>query len=297
MLLAVVSDLHPEFYAGEPNGGWADLPAFEDVDVLALVGDFGVPLTKGLQWIGDNLGHVPHVIAIAGNHEFYKGEPGSGEEGAFYQEQMQRGRELAASIGNVHLLQNDVLVLDDHPTVRFLGATTWSDLSIRPETMSRKQAMFFSQNGYLERDDSRYRSGRPHSDFREIRYGAGNSRHRFTPSQMLALHAESRAFFERTLAEEFSGETICLSHMGPAPSVADGDHSWLYGWRDMLPLLEGPIAPSLWIHGHVHSNHEYFCGRTKVLCNPRGYPGENPAFDPHLVVEIDEPAPAAQMGM
>jgi hypothetical protein len=27
-------------------------------------------------------------------------------------------------------------------------------------------------------------------------------------------------------------------------------------------------------------------GRTRVLCNPRGYPGENPNFNPALVVEV-----------
>jgi hypothetical protein len=296
MRLGIVSDIHPEFYAGEPNGGWADLPSFDDVDVLAICGDFGVPLTKGLRWVGDNFAHVPNVIVIAGNHEFYKGEPGSGDENAFMQEQLARGREMAAGMPNVHFLDNDVLVLEAHPGIRFLGATTWSDLSIRPDYLSRKQVMSLSQRGFAD-ERERYKQMLPHRDFREIRYGAGNSKHRFTPAQMLALHEESRAFFERALSESFAGETICLSHMGPAPSVADGDHSWLYGWSDMLPLLDGPNAPSLWCHGHVHSNFDYSIGRCRVLCNPRAYPSENPNFNPRLTVEIDEPAPASTYGM
>ena len=28
------------------------------------------------------------------------------------------------------------------------------------------------------------------------------------------------------------------------------------------------------VHGHVHSNHNYYIGKTNILCNPLGYPGE-----------------------
>jgi Icc-related predicted phosphoesterase len=43
----------------------------------------------------------------------------------------------------------------------------------------------------------------------------------------------------------------------------------------------------LWIHGHVHEAQDYVIGRTRVLCNPRGYPGElNPSFVLELVATI-----------
>jgi hypothetical protein len=41
----------------------------------------------------------------------------------------------------------------------------------------------------------------------------------------------------------------------------------------------------------VHDSVDYEIGRTRVLCNPRDYYGDNPAFDPALVVEVGDPAP------
>jgi Icc-related predicted phosphoesterase len=47
--------------------------------------------------------------------------------------------------------------------------------------------------------------------------------------------------------------------------------------------------PQLWVHGHIHSSRDYRVGRTRVVCNPRGYvPFEpNAGFDPALVIELD----------
>ena len=42
--------------------------------------------------------------------------------------------------------------------------------------------------------------------------------------------------------------------------------------------LEGLIEeyqPILWIHGHTHDPFDYELFATRVVCNPRGYPGEH----------------------
>ena len=46
--------------------------------------------------------------------------------------------------------------------------------------------------------------------------------------------------------------------------------------------------PTLWIHGHTHSNCDYYLGNTRVICNPRGYVGHelNKGFDPYLTIEL-----------
>lgn len=44
--------------------------------------------------------------------------------------------------------------------------------------------------------------------------------------------------------------------------------------------------PKLWIHGHTHSCFDYYIGATRVVCNPHGYPGENPNFRTDFVVEV-----------
>ena len=53
-------------------------------------------------------------------------------------------------------------------------------------------------------------------------------------------------------------------------------------------IINMPKPPKLWIHGHVHSRHDYMIGDTRVICHPRGYPRENgwhETYEP-LIVEI-----------
>ncbi|WP_064710025.1 hypothetical protein [Rhizobium bangladeshense] len=44
--------------------------------------------------------------------------------------------------------------------------------------------------------------------------------------------------------------------------------------------------PALWVHGNIHQKANYRIGETRVIANPRSYPGEGTGFDPLLVVEI-----------
>ena len=46
--------------------------------------------------------------------------------------------------------------------------------------------------------------------------------------------------------------------------------------------------PDLWVHGHMHNSSDYKHGKTRVMCNPRGYEGYRPnsLFNPSLVVEV-----------
>ena len=43
---------------------------------------------------------------------------------------------------------------------------------------------------------------------------------------------------------------------------------------------------ALWIHGHTHTFFDYRAGGARVICNPRGYPGEATGFRPDLIVDI-----------
>jgi Icc-related predicted phosphoesterase len=51
--------------------------------------------------------------------------------------------------------------------------------------------------------------------------------------------------------------------------------------------MQDKTAPALWLHGHIHANRDYQVGSTRVVCNPRGYPGENADFDPRFIVELE----------
>src|SRR5439155_709852 len=53
-------------------------------------------------------------------------------------------------------------------------------------------------------------------------------------------------------------------------------------------ILDGVrfLGCTLWIHGHTHTFFDYRAGGARVICNPRGYPGEATGFRPDLIVEI-----------
>jgi hypothetical protein len=47
------------------------------------------------------------------------------------------------------------------------------------------------------------------------------------------------------------------------------------------------FQPDLWIHGHVHDSFDYQIGRTRIVCNPRGYEAHaNPNFLPALLCRV-----------
>jgi hypothetical protein len=122
---------------------------------------------------------------------------------------------MAARLG-ITVLQHDTVEIrgrNGDGMVRFVGATMWSDLSILPRGMTLKEAMSQSQRGWYEGGWRNYERNY-HNDFREIRYRGSGSRNRFTPSQMLALHRESKKFFERVLATPFAGDTVAISTWG-----------------------------------------------------------------------------------
>ena len=57
---------------------------------------------------------------------------------------------------------------------------------------------------------------------------------------------------------------------------------------DLSAIIER-WQPTLWIHGHVHSSHDYRVGSTRTVCNPHGYGMENAGaggYRPDLVIEV-----------
>lgn len=54
-------------------------------------------------------------------------------------------------------------------------------------------------------------------------------------------------------------------------------------------ILDMQKPPKLIVHGHTHEKMDYMIGDTRVICHPRGYPGENTWYKNYepLIVEID----------
>ncbi|MBR1089370.1 metallophosphoesterase family protein [Bradyrhizobium manausense] len=271
----LVSDLHVDI-------AYNDLDSMPqvDADVTVVAGDAAAPGTLALRRVRElypNRGRP--LIYVPGNHDFYSFHDKSCSElKTTWEQQRARMPEVAEELG--------IILLDDSSDeiggVLFVGATLWTDFMTRPP--------------YVMFDDAVRAATKQMNDYRAIKTGAGRSRDRLRPGQTIDAHKASVTFIERALAKRPAGqEAVVVTHMAPSPrsllrwpTISDLD--WCYA-SDVERLMTGDAAPNLWLHGHVHSNHDYSVGRTRVVSNPRGYPAprgkrENPDFDPSKVVEV-----------
>ena len=63
------------------------------------------------------------------------------------------------------------------------------------------------------------------------------------------------------------------------------------GFYTDLDWLIKKYNPEVWCSGHTHDSYDFMEGKTRMLCNPRGYPigsgdFENPDFNPMLTFEV-----------
>ncbi len=264
MRIALLSDLHLEFYGVDQP-----LPEFKtDADVVVLAGDIGKG-AAGVEWAKKEF--TQPVIMIAGNHEHY---------GTNLRRNLRECYE-AAEGSHVHFLENDDVVIDG---VLFLGCTLWTDLDLWGESERDRCAQYCEQ--FI-------------NDFRLIQCGIDERNlmeRTLTPRQMREIHLESRAWLGHEFDDGFEGKIVVVSHH--LPSIKSVATRFLESEKQSLitsafaSRLDAEIErwqPDLWLHGHTHDSCDYKIGRTRVVCNPRGYsrgPGANPVFDAGLVIEI-----------
>lgn len=260
MKLWIFSDLHLEF-------GEGFMPTVPDADVCVVAGDI---LTRGpensIAWLADNV--VPHmpVVFIAGNHEFYGGPLG-------FDLALERGHRHAREVLGMHFLEDGDCYLGD---VRFVGCTLWTDFEIDGSDARDVAWSMHNVGGLL-------------SDFGGAIQDFSDPSGKMTTQRAKVMHERSRTFIRETLAEPFDGPTVVVTHHAPHRGSLHPRYVGNPANPGFVSDLEGLILagkPDLWVHGHVHDSYDYRVGRTRIVCNPKGYGNENLEFDPGLVVEI-----------
>lgn len=287
MRIKVVSDLHLEFSDININNN-------ENVDVLILSGDImiaqdlhdhpeytntsdQIAISKGTglgkrqqsaQRYRDFLKRCsfqfPHVIYIAGNHEFYHGK---------FHKGLDYLREECAKFSNVYFLECDTKIIDD---VVFVGGTLWTDMN-RGDPLTQHAVSDMM------------------TDFRVIR----NDRKEYSrlrPRDVIERHRTTKQYFDHVLKNHSNKKCVVVGHHGPTfKSVSDmykNQYLMNGGYHSDLSefILDHPQV-KLWTLGHTHHSHWYYIGDTLVVCNPRGYQSdghsEQTGFQPDFVVDLD----------
>lgn len=267
MKIKLVSDLHLEF---------SDFVVpKDDCDVLILAGD--ILLADYVKRSDDSdygqrfrafidrcANDFPHVIYIAGNHEFYGGN---------FVGSLNDLRDVCGQYNNFYFLEDDVALIND---VAFVGSTLWTDLNKRdPLTVHAVGGMM--------------------NDYHRIRNDGAGYR-KLQASDTLNRHDRSLKYIKTVVANaNDDAKIVVVTHHSPSfqschemykdDSIMNGAfHNELSDYVVDQPKIK------LWVHGHTHNYCDYMIGDTRVVCNPRGYESyrgkENTGWNPNLVLEV-----------
>lgn len=253
MKLQVISDLHLR-----PQHEFT-IPA-TDADLIVLAGDIARGLS-GVKWAMVETARLNKpAVYVFGNHEYFT---------CTFPDLIDEAKLLTAG-SHVHVLENDTLILDG---TRILGCTLWTDFLLFGEAQEQDSMAAVEAVLY---------------DYKIIHTPGGEP---LRARQTQQHHRESRRWLEAQLAEPWTGTTVVVTHHVPCweGSHPHFDSLVTAGFTsDLKPLLEHG-AIDLWVCGHSHANVDVRVGKTRLLSNQRGYPGElvpGPAFDPYKIIQV-----------
>jgi predicted phosphodiesterase len=270
--IQILSDLHREFPTGEFDGWESRIRAAmknTQADVTILAGDTHTK-GRGIELAASYWPDRP-VVMIGGNHEYY---------GQVYPSHTQKLRDQAAQFNNIHFLENDVVEIDG---VVFLGCTLWTDgklwesgpqagLSIYPVTLMELE------HGM--------------NDYARIRFFDGRRHRSLKPTDTVRIHIDSLLWLQSQLGKYRAQgrKIVVITHHAPSfRSVPEKYQKDVISaaYASHLDELVESSGAVLWIHGHNHGPSDYMIGKTRVLCNAKGYPEETgTGFNPGMVVTV-----------
>ena len=284
MKITVVSDLHLEF------SDCFDIKNENNADVLILSGDIMIaedlhdhPVVpsiyeygsfaelgrkqKRVQTFRDFLKRMsnlfPHVIYVAGNHEFYHGK---------CKRTLTVLSDECSKYPNVYLLEAGCKKIDD---VTFIGGTLWTDMNKGdPLTLHAIRDMM-NDFRIIKKEEEGYTNLKPHDT--------------------VIRHKHMLGYIKNVVAERPDEKFVVCGHHSPSfQSVHETyKHETLMNGAyhsDLSEFILDRPQIKLWTHGHTHHCFDYMIGETRVVCNPRGYNSdgysEDTGWNPNIILEV-----------
>jgi predicted phosphodiesterase len=205
----------------------------------------------------------PHVIYVAGNHEFYNGK---------WNQSLITLSNECAKFPNVYFLEAGSKKIDD---VTFIGGTLWTDMNKHdPLTLHAVRDMM--------------------NDFRVIKKDLEGYTN-LKPADTVVRHRHMLGYIKTVVAERPNEKFVVVGHHSPSfQSVHEGyrGETLMNGayHSDLSEFILDRPQIKLWTHGHTHHPFDYMIGETRVVCNPRGYENdgysEDTGWNPNLILEI-----------
>jgi predicted phosphodiesterase len=267
MRILILSDLHLDFAPFKTKGRLG-----RDADLVVLAGDIAESI-KGIKWARHSFPDK-RIVYVGGNHEYYEGH---------FDSTLDEMR-AAAKARAIDFLEDDEISING---VRILGCTLWVDFDYFGRDQ-REASMAAYEKGLY--DCEVIRAGDS-----SIEYSPARSP-KLTPQLVLERHEKSPRWLGSKLSNT-TAKTLVVTHHAPTPqSVVERFRSdpLTPGFVSLLPVDLIQRA-DIWVHGHMHDSLDHVVDqggakRTRVVCNPRGYPTlgafENPRFEPEKYITI-----------
>lgn len=299
MKLQLLSDLHLE---SQPD--FVARPA-PDADFLVLAGDIGSyqrgsklrDADFGLAQFSPLHGWPVPVYFVPGNHEY---------DGLDFDTAHGRLQETCARLG-ITWLDRQVLVLPGRSTgghaVRLLGSTLWTDFDalattarpVPPEPMREdtlQHARFIDALAAWDNDKA-HRKAREKAfraaDFYLQKTGTLRDGLPYLSQAVRAEGLRCQTWLRQILHQPFDGKTIVVTHFAPSLHSADPRYGHVPGTAGFCNALDDLLPQAaLWLHGHLHTAHDYVHRGCRVVANPLGYAAkkEQKNFLAQAVIEI-----------
>lgn len=271
MKIQILADLHAEFENGDgayqlmQRAPWYQMTTTA-AEVVVLAGDThtrgrGPALARAL-W------PERPIVMVAGNHEYY---------GETYPRHRAAIEEKSARHEGLHFLENRAVEIED---VVFLGATLWTDGRL---FNAGEHAGLYRYPDVLRDLEGGM------NDYRHIIFSGGHGYRKLRPADTIQEHRACVRWLQEQFEVHRGRKIVVVTHHAPSQRSVHESYrqdSLSAGFASHLDELVETSGAALWIHGHTHAGADYLIGKTRVIANPKGYPGEDTGFSPGLVVEI-----------
>lgn len=218
---------------------------YESEDFLILAGDIA-EIETGFDtfklYIDMMIERFRKVIFVPGNHEYYGGD--IDEINEMLIEYGKRERNFIPLINDTY---------QPYAGIRIIGTTLWSDFFQEDPLCEFQCERMINDFHLIEKNGVRYRPNQAVKDF--------HWNFDFIRRQTKLAHANDE-------------KIIIVTHHAPSFNSVSG--------RYRGSIINGAFGsdlskwiihnkPDVWIHGHMHNTSKYYIGKTRILCNPRGY--------------------------
>lgn len=248
MKIQILSDLHIDSYMR--HQAFAGAIPKTAADIVLVAGDTSNG-DQGMRWLQQQAAQLQcPIVTIAGNHEYF------GEDILSFDKVLASWDNYdGTSQQGLRVLQCQSL---DIGQVRILGCTLWTDYQYQASDDTLATVLSFMR------------------DYQQI-YA---DEQLFTPQLSMQIHAVHRAWLQQALQQTYEeGMTaVVMSHHSVSPQSVSAKYAQLPSnaafVSDLSSWMHQRWAPKLWVHGHTHEAFDYRIGHTRVVVNPRAYPGE-----------------------